>query len=152
MPKGGARSRSGPPKDPTSRTSERAGYVLTALPAEGYRGRVPGLLQFLPNATARHRQVWNELWRTPQACAWSLERWRWPVVADLTFRMVLGQDPDAPAAVATAVRQLRDDLGLSTAGLRMHGWAIATAPGPQEGSTATREGAPAVERRLRSVT
>jgi hypothetical protein len=36
MPKGG-HARSGPAKDPSSRTSERAGYTLTALPNEGYR-------------------------------------------------------------------------------------------------------------------
>lgn len=125
MPKGGARSRSGPPKDPRSRTSERAGFTLTALPAAGYSGRPPGLNQFLPRPTARHRQVWAQLWSTPQACAWITEQWRWPVVADLVRRMVQQEEPDAPVTVATVVRQLRDDLGLSTAGLRQHGWAIA---------------------------
>ncbi|MCW2759049.1 MAG: hypothetical protein JWO46_2795, partial [Nocardioidaceae bacterium] len=62
MTKGGARSRSGPPKDPRSRTSERAGFTLTALPSEGYTKRPPGLNAFLPRPTARHRAVWAELW------------------------------------------------------------------------------------------
>ena len=139
MPKGGARSRSGPPKDPKSRTSERAGFVLTALPFEGYAGRPPGLNQFLPSPVARHRQVWAELWSTPQACAWSMERWRWPVAADLVRCMVAAEQPGAPVAIVTAVRQLRDDLGLSTAGLLHNGWAIAppmTEPAPGDAPSA----------------
>lgn len=124
MPKGG-HGRTGPPKDPNSRTSERVGYTLTALPNEGYRGEVPDLTSFLVDATARHEAVWAELWSTPQACAWSQERWRWPVVADLAKWMVRSDDPDAPASIATSIRQLRDDCGLSKVGLAANGWSIA---------------------------
>lgn len=124
MPKGG-HAHSGPAKDPNSRTSERAGYALTALPNEGYSGTVPALTDYLLEVTAQHERVWAELWSTPQACAWSQERWRWPVVADLVKWMVRSDGPDAPASIATSVRQLRDDLGLSKAGLSVNGWAIA---------------------------
>lgn len=124
MPKGG-HAHSGPAKDPSSRTSERAGFTVTALPNEGYRGEVPELQLFLARTNARQRAIWAELWTTPQACAWSTERWRWPMVADLAKWMARSDAADAPAAVATTVRQLRDDLGLTTAGLRANGWAIA---------------------------
>lgn len=141
MPKGG-HARSGPAKDPTSRTSERVGYTLTALPNEGYRGEVPALSDYLLDVTARHEQVWAELWCTPQACAWSQERWRWPIVADLVRWMVRADDPEAPVGVATAIRQLRDDQGLSKAGLSANGWAIAAA---EVGPTMETEPSPTEE-------
>lgn len=125
MPKGGARNRSGPQKDPNSLKSEQIGFVLTALPSEGYRGEVPTLGDYLLEVTERHEQIWNDLWSTPQACAWSLERWRWPVVADLVMLRVRSDDPESPVGLATSIRQLRDDLGLSKAGLIANGWAIA---------------------------
>lgn len=124
MASGGARSRSGPPRDPDSRTSERRGYTLTALPSEGYDGEVPELSDHLISSTPRHEAVWADLWTTPQACAWSVERWRIPVVADLVKYIVRLDDPEAPASFATSVRQLREDLGLSSQGLRLNGWAI----------------------------
>ncbi|MCW2757965.1 MAG: hypothetical protein JWO46_1711, partial [Nocardioidaceae bacterium] len=99
--------------------------------------------------------VWAELWSTPQACAWSLERWRWPVVADLCRRMVESEQPATPVAVATAIRQLRDDLGLSTAGLKQHGWAIAkdeiAARRQQQEPAAAAPTSPKPQRRLRDA-
>lgn len=126
MGKGG-HARSGPAKTPGSRTSERAGYTLTALPNEGYRGEAPKLADFLVEVTDRHERIWAELWSTPQACAWSMEQWRWPVVADLVMFRVRADDPESPVGLATSIRQLRDDLGLSKAGLAANGWAIAAA-------------------------
>lgn len=126
MPKGG-HAHSGPAKDPSSRTSARAGYTLTALPNEGYRGESPALSDYLLDVTDRHESIWSALWSTPQACAWSQESWRWPVVADLVMLRVRADDPESPIGLATAIRQLRDDLGLSKAGLAANGWAIAAA-------------------------
>lgn len=125
MASGGSRNRSGPPADPSSGRSDRRGFKLTALPSEGYRGAVPPISDFLPAATPRHEAVWAQLWTTPQACAWSMESWRWPVVADLVKYTVRSEPADAPASLGTVVRQLRDDCGLSKAGLVQNGWAIA---------------------------
>lgn len=125
MPRGGARNRSGPQPDPSSGRSDRRGFKVTALPSEGYRGEVPDLGEFLPSPSVRHESVWAALWTTPQACAWSMESWRWPVVADLVKYSVRSDPDDAPASLGTVVRQLRDDLGLSKAGLTANGWAIA---------------------------
>lgn len=124
MPRGG-HSRSGPPQDANSGRSERRGYKLTALPSEGFTGEVPDLSDYLIDPTERHLAVWDELWATPQACVWSVERWRVPVVADLTRYIVRMDSDTAPATYATAIRQLRDDLGLSTAGLKQNGWSVA---------------------------
>lgn len=123
MPRGGARNRSGPPVDPNSGRSERRGFKLTALPSEGYRGEVPDFP--LPGVTDREAQVWAALWATPQACAWSMQSWRWLNVADLVRLQVRGEAHDAPVNIATVVRQLRADLGLTPAGLKENGWAIA---------------------------
>ena len=126
VPRGGARNRSGPQPDPGSGRSERRGFKVTALPSEGYDGPVPDLSDFLVCVTGRHEAVWAALWSTPQACAWSQESWRWPVVADLVKYVVRSDPDDAPASLGTVVRQLRDDLGLSKAGLTANGWAITT--------------------------
>lgn len=123
MPKGGARNRSGPSADPLSGRSDRRGFSLTALPSEGYLEDAPGFP--LPGGTDRELTVWAELWTTPQACAWSMQSWRWLNVADLVRLQVRGEAHDAPVNIATVVRQLRADLGLTPAGLKENGWAIA---------------------------
>jgi len=123
MPRGGARNRSGPAFDPNSGRSERRGYKLTALPSEGYRGEVPDFP--LPDASDRETDVWASLWETPQACAWSMQAWRWDQIADLVRMQVRSEAHDAPINAATVVRQMRADLGLTPAGLKENGWAIA---------------------------
>ena len=124
----GGHAHSGPPPVEGSRTSERKGYSLTALPPAGYDGDVPALKDFLPDATARHLAIWAREWTTPQACAWSQESWRWPTIASLVMWVVRSEADDAAASIATNVRQLRDDLGLSRAGLAHNGWKIAEPP------------------------
>jgi hypothetical protein len=164
---GGARKRSGPPPDPTSGATERgrnstAKIDVRALPAGGYTGRPPGLNQFVGKPTARHRAVWAQLWKTPQAAAWSLEPWRWRMIADLARAEVRNEDFDAPAHVFKTVSKLRDELGLSDAGMRYLGWKIALPNVDLTGSTPTGrppastrqaalegEAAPRRQRRLR---
>lgn len=119
----GGHARSGPQPTEGSRNSDRKGFSLSALPPEGYAGDVPDLLTFLPDATQRHLDIWAQLWTTPQACAWSEQPYRWPVVADLVMWMVRAQAEDASAAMGTVVRQLRDDCGLSLDG-KTQGWKI----------------------------
>lgn len=137
MASGGARNRSGPGADPTSGRSDRRGFTLTALPSEGYRGDVPDFP--LPGPTDRELEVWAVLWTTPQACAWSTQAWRWPNIGDLVRLQVRGEARDAPVNIATVVRQLRADLGLTPAGLKENGWAIA----PDETAARRAERAPA---------
>jgi hypothetical protein len=148
MASGGARNRSGPPPVEGSRTSERKGFSLTALPREGYAGEVPDLLDFLPDATARQVTIWKQLWSTPQARAWFEQAWRWPIIADLAMWMDRAQAPDAAASIATTIRQLRDDCALSTAGMTQAGWKIADAPTPAPDTDAPRANVTNIKSRL----
>ena len=125
MARGGARNRSGPPANPESGRSERRGYSLTALPAEGYDGPVPDFP--LPNPSKRELEVWEQAWRTPQACAWSLpsEAWRIRTVALWTRLTVRCEADDAGAALLGQLHRFADQIGMTTAGLAEMGWRVA---------------------------
>ena len=127
--RGGARNRSGPSPDPLSATSERRGYTLSALPREGFQGVPPVFpLPPLPKNARRARElaVWVEEWRTPQACAWISESWRWPVLAEFCrLRAVVESSVDPSAALMAQLHRFRDQLGLTPAGLKENGWKIA---------------------------
>lgn len=120
---GGARNRSGPSADPMSMRSESRGLSFSALPADGYAGEIPAFP--VPGVTGRELEVWESLWRTPQAAAWAVQSWRWSHVADLARLMVLSEAEGAAVAVFTHIRQARADLGLTPAGLVENGWQIA---------------------------
>lgn len=125
MPRGGARNRSGPAADPNSGRSDRRGFTLTALPSEGYRGPVPEFP--LPSPSDRELAVWESLWRTPQACAWSMpsEAWRARSVALYTRTVVRCEDPEASAAMLGQLHRFADQIGMTTAGLAEMGWKVA---------------------------
>lgn len=125
MTRGGARNRSGPPKQEGSARSDAAGYVLTALPAEGYKGDVPDFP--LPEPSDRETELWAEAWRTPQACAWSLpsEAWRQRTVAMWVRMSVRCEQPDAPASLLGQLHRFADQIGMTTAGLAEMGWKVA---------------------------
>lgn len=167
MTSGGSRNRSGPAKDPTSRTSERAGFSLTALPAEGNKRRAPAFP--MPKITRytgdgpsarmtaafrkRELEIWRESWKTPQACAWFRESWRWPVVAEFCrLKTVVEMSPDSNAALVAQLHRFRDQIGLTPAGLKENGWAIAPDQVAAKRQTKTaKKTAAAPQRRLRSV-
>lgn len=125
MPRGGARNRSGPPPSEDSGRSERRGYSLTALPAQGYDGPVPDFP--LPAPTDRELQVWEQTWRTPQACAWSMpsESWRTRTVAMWVRLSVRCESDEAPAALLAQLHRFADQIGMTTAGLAEMGWKVA---------------------------
>lgn len=148
MPSGGARNRSGPQADPRSGRSDRRGFSLTALPAEGFKGLMPEFP--LPRVTryeivfedkvrlkvsdaeatelyrVRELEVWVDAWTTPQACAWSMEAWRWTILAEYCrLKTIVEMDADASAALVGQLHRFRDQLGLTPAGLKDNGWAIA---------------------------
>jgi len=146
MPRGGARNRSGPQPDPDSLRSAKRGYVLAALPSEGYAGPVPDFP--LKRITVyweywdkgekvrvadhdasearweREQALWAWAWATPQACAWSLEPWRWQAVAMWVRTTALCESSDATAADKNSLHRFADQIGLTPAGLKENGWAI----------------------------
>lgn len=168
MPRGGARNRSGPPADPSSARSEQRGYSLTALPSEGFKGRPPKfpLPQVLPSGDdaekhefmrrlyRRELEVWRELWRTPQACAWSMpaERWRQRTVAMYVRLTVQCEVPGAPAALLGQLHRFADQIGMTTAGLAEMGWRVAEDEVAKRAAERTEGPTPATRaRRLRAV-
>jgi hypothetical protein len=135
--------------DPKSLRSAERGIVLTALPAAGRSGNAPAFplpkihrfrMEFyegggkakVPDTGAssafrkRELAVWREVWKTPQACAWELESWRWPTIAEFCrLKTVVEMEPDANAALVAQLHRFRDQVGLTPAGLKENGWAIA---------------------------
>lgn len=125
MSRGGARNRSGPPPSESSGRSDRRGFKLTALPAQGFDGDVPEFP--LPRPSARELEVWAAAWRTPQACAWSMpsESWRTETVAMWVRVKVRCEDPEAGAALFGQLHRFADQIGMTTAGLAEMGWKVA---------------------------
>lgn len=145
MARGGARNRSGPQADPSSERSERRGYSLTALPAEGFAGPVPpwplprrSVFYKDPEAgrvfddaatkqvAEREVELWEWAWSTPQACAWSMpsESWRLHTVAMWVRTFVLCESSEATAADKGSLHRFADQIGMTPAGLAENGWKI----------------------------
>ena len=150
MPRGGARNRSGPQPDENSGRSDRIGYSLTALPAQGYDGPVPAFplprrdvfrkewndagnsVQVFDSTETnrvaeREADLWAWLWRTPQACAWSMpsEAWRLQTIGLYVRTFVICESGDATAADKGSLHRFADQIGMTTAGLREMGWKVA---------------------------
>ncbi|WP_333810788.1 hypothetical protein [Timonella senegalensis] len=154
MSRGGARNRSGPQPDPLSGRSDARGFSLQALPNEGFRGDVPEFPLPFPDVEGigvRERQIWVEAWSFPQAAAWALEPWRWPVVAEYCrLKATVESNPAANASLVAQLHRFRDQIGLTPAGLKENGWAIAPVEvGPVVVSAPVEGGE--VKRRLRAV-
>jgi len=151
MARGGARNRSGPAPDPHSGRSARRGLSFQALPNEGYRGEVPEFP--LAGPSERELEVWAEAWRTPQAAAWAREPWRHRTVALWVRTSVRCEEPDAGAALLAQVHRFADQIGLTPAGLKENGWAIAAAdiePAAEADEPSEESEEPVPVRRLRA--
>lgn len=152
MARGGSRNRSGPTPDPNSGRSDRRGFSLTALPAEGYDGTVPDFP--LPDPSERELEVWGEAWRTPQACAWSMpsESWRTRTVAMWVRLSVTCESPDVGASHLGQLHRFADQIGMTTAGLTEMGWKVAADRLVEQAAKRPQvEDEPKQERRLRKV-
>lgn len=122
MPSGGARTRSGPPPDPSALRRERDAGEWTILPAEGRPGATPDWP--LTERNGREEELWEALWRKPQALMW--ERYGQELeVALYVRRLGEAEQPGAFVGLSTLVRQMADSLGLTTPGLRANRWRIA---------------------------
>lgn len=121
MAKGGARARSGPPPDPNALRRERDAGEWSVLPAEGRDGPIPEWP--LTEETVREWELWERLWRMPQAFMW--ERYGQGLeVALYVRRLGEAEKLDAGVSLGTLVRQMADSLGLTTPGMRANRWRI----------------------------
>lgn len=152
MPKGGARTRSGPPPDPNALKRERDAGEWTILPAEGREGATPDWP--LTEQSVREVVLWERLWRMPQALMW--ERYGQEFeVALYVRRLAEAEKPDSAVVLSTLVRQIADSLGLTTPGMRSNRWRI-DRPSEEEGASTGPGGAAVVvptsaRARLRAV-
>ncbi|MHA7132550.1 hypothetical protein [Oerskovia turbata] len=101
----------------------------------------------------REAQLWEWAWRTPQAEAWSREPWRWLTVANWVRTQVIIEGDEATAADKGSVHRFADQIGMTPAGLKENGWAIAAAEieprGQESGADTDEDGPVAPVRRLR---
>lgn len=122
MASGGARARSGPAPDPTALRRERDAGEWTILPAEGPQGATPEWP--LSEQSLREAELWERLWRMPQALMW--ERYGQELeVALYVRRFSEAELMDSRVNLSTLVRQMADSLGLTTPGMRANRWRIA---------------------------
>lgn len=132
-----------PPKPAHERRRRNATPDTVKLPAEGRVGDPPAWP--IPSPSKTELDVWAEVWATPQSVAW--ERLGWiRTVARYVRCLVESEQPDAPAAKLSEVRQLEDRLGLSPMAMLRLRWEIVVDEVAEQRSTAPR---PA--RRLRVV-
>lgn len=142
MPKGGARTRSGPPPDPNALRRDRKsdGEWLT-LPAV-CETPAPDFPLIAP--AERELAMWARLWVRPQAAAWHQLDLA-DLVALYVRRFCEAEVPDSATALSTLVRQLADQLGLTAPGLNSLRWRIGD-PMPVE---TVRAAAPVTDLRSR---
>ncbi len=122
MAKGGARARSGPPPNPASLNSAKTIGEWVVLPAEGREGPAPEWP--LMGVTAREVELWESLWRKPQAVEWERLGQEYEV-ALYVRRLSEAEMPGSLVTLSTLVRQMADSLGLTTPGMRAARWRIA---------------------------
>lgn len=107
----------------------------------------------------RELDLWAWAWRTPQACAWAQpsESWRLPTIAMWVRTYVLCESSEATATNKGSLHRFADQIGMTPAGLRENGWAIAkdqVAEKRAEAAAAEADSAkqrPAPARRLRNA-
>lgn len=137
MPKGGARTRSGPPPDPNALSRDSSDWLV--LPAAGRAGDPPEWP--LPDPVGRETDLWEQLWVKPQAVAWE-QNGSHIEVALYVRRLTEAEQRDSAVNLSTLVRQMGDSLGLTTPGMRCNRWRIGqpeeTKPTARRSSSAPR--------------
>jgi hypothetical protein len=131
-----------PPKKASEKRRPNAGTfnkLDRVLPASGRRGDTPAWP--LPDPIQAELEVWDQIWRTPQAVAWETLGWE-RAVARYVRDLLPAEQRGAPTNVKTEVRQHEDRLGLNPMSLLRLRWEIRdvddAAVKPQKKATVTR--------------
>jgi len=136
MASGGARGNAGRVADPNALRRDRAGDTAAWIVLELPDGSVPEWP--LDGVTPRESAVWSRLWSRPQASEWRRLGLDDEVALYVRY-LVEAEQPEAPSAVRTLVKQHQELLGLSTAGLaRLHWLMPDSAPAPKAAAPARR--------------
>lgn len=121
MPRGGARANSGPPPDANALRRDRDGADWITLPEAGREGEPPAWPLVRP--TIREKTVWARQWVRPQAVEWErlhLEE----VVAAYVRTMCRFEGRKHQGTDGTLMRQLAEELGITSTGLARRRWRI----------------------------
>lgn len=125
MTSGGTRSRSGPAPDPNAlrrdRQSDKSGW--TTLPAEGRKGETPKWPAL--GQTAREAELWESMWRKPQAVIWERDG-SYEYVAMFVRQLAEAEVEKASAENRKTVRMMFADLYLTSDALARARMRIAT--------------------------
>lgn len=88
-----------------------------SLPPDGYAGPIPEW------PFGDEPKLWSDLWRTPQADAWSEMGWT-RVVARYVSLLIEQEAGKANAALLAEIRQMEDRLGLSPMAMKRLQWEV----------------------------
>lgn len=127
MPRGGARTKSGPAPDPNAlRRSRKDDQDWVTLPAEGRDGDLPEW-PMLANPeqllAEREHKLWANLWTKPQAVQWEIASLEYEV-AMYVRRAVEAELPGAAAGLGTLVLRMADNLGITPQGMNANRWKL----------------------------
>lgn len=115
MPKGGARTRSGPPADPNATRRHGSGSEWETIAGDQKASEVPEWP--LTEPSGRELELWRELWGRPQSVLWERNNQAFEV-ALLCRRFAEAEEPGASVALGTLVRQMMDSLLLTIPSMR----------------------------------
>ena len=114
-----------PAPDPYSERTAIRGLVFVSLPAYGFLGKAPAF-PFAEDSDVDRKlelKLWRELWKSPQACGWIDQPWRWHTLAEYCrISTVIRVNP--VASLVAQLHRYRDQLGLTPSGLRDNLWTI----------------------------
>lgn len=131
----GGHASSGPPPDPSSIRSAKAGWET--LPGAGRQAEPPEW-PLKPAASVREKQVWARLWRSPQAVMWE-QLGLDDEVAHYVRVYTEAEQREASTTTRNLRKQLGEALGLTLPGMRMLRWRIEYPPAVKVSRTAAAE-------------
>lgn len=150
MPRGGARSRSGPAPTSTDRShkakQDQQGW--TTLPAEGRDGPMPAFPLVSP--TTREMDLWERLWETPQAVMWEDQCQEFEVAAYVRL-LARAELPKSSSMIWAQVKQVGESLGLSVSGMQRNRWVVGTPETTEEEASTPVAGVASIADRLKAV-
>ncbi len=125
MARGGARANSGPAPDANALRRDRDSGDWITLPEAGREGEPPAWPMTRP--TMREKLVWARQWARPQAIEW--ERLRLDeLVAAFVRAMCRFEKPKHQGTDGTLMKQLAEELGITSTGLARRHWRIGSPP------------------------
>lgn len=115
---------SGPAPNPASRRQAgNQAHTWTDLPAGGFDGPIPDWPLALNGELDHEREleVWGDIWRSPQAAAWSLNGWCHDIALYVRY-LVIGEMGDLKAA--QEARMWSDRIGLNPQAMLRNRWRV----------------------------